>query len=514
MGPVSRRLNWLEGIFISQNVRFAAALQLAPPRPESQVLEALEETFEAMPCGRFVVAQDEGKKLVGKGYQVNTVMAPKTSIPYLVERNLEEDIAAERSAHSPAIQATLVLEGEVLEEASAFDPVYYCIAIIINVNHSVMDGSAMKAFFAHFAERMKENVRDAAVSTPRSSVSNGSGEFTPERKRSFNGADGMPTPVKFLARFGVDGAAVDWGDFLEEHCQDKLNVQGEQPAYLPLTDHSDVPILKMDDILGADRSTSGVIIRHSPAVHRATKDAATEFYFLRTRPNISFATLHAAAVVETLAARYLKAHSHNAPPAFVITISLLVDLRDRVPEGVDTKNLLQLFGTVTVSSTCYTRDFIGEADYSQRGWADNLIARAAAIKQEMLERIDRGEAHRASLSLARGPSGGYPMAPSATIELSSHGVYRDLPNASASVRLTQRFDGFSGLSLALHAQEIRGSDAPNTVVMSCNVPNSIERQWVEDFVRDTMSTVEAVVSTCNGGVSPASTQSTATLRQF
>jgi hypothetical protein len=56
----------------------------------------------------------------------------------------------------------------------------------------------------------------------------------------------------------------------------------------------------------------------------------------------------------------------------------------------------------------------------------------------MRARIARGEAVAAALALARGDFEGGP--PSATVELSNHGVY-DVPADVAEVALGQRFEG-------------------------------------------------------------------------
>ena len=122
-----------------------------------------------------------------------------------------------------------------------------------------------------------------------------------------------------------------------------------------------------------------------------------------------------------------------------MSVSVLVDLRPYIAPDAATS---QAFGTVGVG--CKVLPMVD-------GLRHHVLDLAATATAQLRTRISRGEAHRQAMALASGRF--EEGAPPATLELSNHGVYREC----SELALAQRFDGYDGISVAVHSEHPSGS---------------------------------------------------------
>lgn len=263
---------------------------------------------------------------------------------------------------------------------------------VVNANHALCDGRCMRKLVERALARSSEEVAPAA---PRVQV--------------------VPPPWESL------------------FCDSSLSAN---PSYLPLPGEA-VTLAALELALGEISGTpqpSG-----DARVTFSCNQVASSKAKLQQAGG-SLTGLWAACLQQAVGELYLSAPGITLAECCV-SISVLVDLRPFLPS--ESPEVPEAFGTVTIAAVVR----LLEGDLS------SVLHLAAAMTADLKARVARGEAFRSAQALGSGNFEEGP--PSATMELSNHGVYSISPQCG--VFLTQRFDGYDGVSVALHSEEGSGA---------------------------------------------------------
>jgi len=212
----------------------------------------------------------------------------------------------------------------------------------------------------------------------------------------------------------------DWGSTLETSWPPQNE---REPPYLPLGG----PVINLGDIVtlrrGDQDHRQGNTDKHITVSHSVVERVKAVLRAKRATLTGLMISCLQSAIFECL-----------PTTSGCASVSVLVDLRPCISET----NISQAFGTVSVGAV---RGFNRAA----------LIEAAAAATADLRQRVARGEAHRS----ARDMTSGRFSLPEATIELSNHGIY-SVPK-DADLLLSQRFDGYEGVSVLMHTDSGTGS---------------------------------------------------------
>ena len=116
-----------------------------------------------------------------------------------------------------------------------------------------------------------------------------------------------------------------------------------------------------------------------------------------------------------------------------------------------------------------------------------MLSLSKNLTDDIRRRIDRGEAHRSSIALSRGSWCTGP--PSATIELSSHGIYN--VQAGCEVFLAQRFDGYDGISIVVHSDKA-GNDTLGPMRVLGSIGCKINHEYASELIQRAVFLVSAI----------------------
>jgi hypothetical protein len=267
-----------------------------------------------------------------------------------------------------------------------------CCGFCVNANHALCDGRAMR------------NMIETAVNS------------------LLLGATIPEAPV-------IGSVPKEWGAVVEAAIPEE---NARDPAFLPLPAAS----ITLDDIEGLRQVDSQ---EHQLARHDISTEKVEKLKAVLRAHGATMTGLWAACLTHALSEAYLR---QGGAQRRCVSASLLVDLRKHLSRhGVDASTCTNMFGSITVGSITAT--------VADEVLHTHVLALSRQLTQDMRIRIARGEAHRSSVSVSRGDWAAGP--PPATIELSSHGVY-DAPGC-CDVLLSQRFDGYDGISVAVLTQK-------------------------------------------------------------
>ena len=247
---------------------------------------------------------------------------------------------------------------------------------------------------------------------------------------------------------GPSSISPDWESLIKSA---GLNHSGQGGAYFPIADaisFSDIRSLSAKD---------GDQVSHHLSTRKSVASSDVQRIKSVSRPTPALAGgarwtlggLWMACFAQAVGEAYLKEGRTSAStiPSCCVSVSMQVDLRPSLTKSLPCNDrlLAQAFGNVTVAAVVSPLQDESLAP-------SRMQALARTMAGDMKRRIDRGEAHSASVALTEGRFDEGP--PPATIEISNHGVYST--NEGWGLLLSQRFDGYQGMSVVLHSESFSG----------------------------------------------------------
>jgi hypothetical protein len=471
----TRPLNGIEAAFAAGNCRFACALEFPAARPMAETKAIVSRVFQAgLPWGNANRVSDSGAALQGSAERADTISTDALfawhTAPYRRRRNdtngngaawIAEELGEVKRPAAGPLDVVAVPSGDIL-----------CDGLVINASHILLDGASMLFLVRRLADAFDHTGANKAL-TP----------VAPPKGDSV-----LASMSEATVPMNVATLAEGEPRFLPAFADPSVNPLTADEAFAPV-DSGDA------SVAASDAYQPDVVARIDGKAWRGFRAAAAAGCEKVGLKAPSVTALHGVLVAAAVA-RNVLAHRHvpdRLPSSgdVPVSVSLLVNLRcfvstDVIPEP---QALANCFGTVTCGVLVPALVASGKADaHTVAEWCG---VAAANLKTDYSERIARGEAHRQCHALARGDFAA--GAPSATVELSSHGIYwdGDGPIPLFDVTVGQCFSGADSVSVAAW-----GSQATGAMGVAASVGVGKSRRMVHSVIRG----IEGVIATAGGAV--------------
>ena len=443
-----RPLNALETLFASANVRFALVVTIPCSKDNN---EKCEDLWNNLQQSIHVAIQSSRIGYLSLEYREDPRKETHDESSWkLVEHTTPVARLALQNAKSLAIEdPQTFLQSEVAQTSSGEGPLLIRLirtssgmVLTVDGNHAMVDGRSLTQL-----------VHLATLCTPRS-------------------ADDDDDDWKQVR-------IPDWKDLVKDA------LPGSS-----ITEHG------RDDVAGTTDATTMLTLAElhksvTPQQHQSCPDQTFAFPVsivteirnaLKTKASPASVTgVIVAALLQSLATEYESSSTNNnAAKPKDIGISTLVDLRPYIQQqsqyqGSKTANPLpqipQIHGTVTLVERS---DMVLEL---------STLKLARQMTLQLHRRIQRGEAHRASLAMTTGNFG---QLPASTMELSNLGVCQ-LGTDGSALWTAQRFDEYDGVSCMVHSESFLSSSSSTETGMmrwTVSVGNGIDAETIRRvFVR-------------------------------
>lgn len=393
----SRPCNALESLFCNANIRFVVGLSF-PPHPVDVVVNAWKSVWKQHGAPQLVSAKPPTLIRDSGNEDVIVSTFQNKSPRELVTENTRGICSASASASVTVYANTATAHGSIE-------------VLILNINHAVLDGVAVKLVLQSFCTELGM----------------------------------LPTCKRGIFPFRL----VEWSK----------SVQASLARGIPQhkTTSEPEPVLRLSEVLGLTSpvtSSSGngagdVVLE----ISRSTLNRCLE----KARSHQTTLTgLWMACLVRGISEMFFRKSDKDR---CVVGISVVVDLRALFPP--DERNVNQVQATVTVMAVRHRCQVQCEAYVGEALWTE-----AKSLLLDMRHRIDNGEAHHNALAMAHGR---FDQLPTATVELSNHGIYP--VSSECHVDLSQRYDAFEGLSILVCTEGERGA-CKGTASMGNNLDRS------------------------------------------